>query len=96
MAANSKIALSDCKNHQRKHQKSLPKHPAMQLLWEELKQTLQPETHNSPAILYVSVHLSGSGKILAENHPSVCEDAQSKAKRAHPKSSTYGWGFISM
>lgn len=96
MAANPKVALSDPKIHQSKHKKIFPKHPDMQLLWNELKQTLQLETHNSPAILYLSIHLSRFGKILAENHPSVCEDAQSKTKGAYPKSSTYGWGFISM
>lgn len=96
MAANPKVAPSDPKKHQSKLQKSLPKHPAIQLLWKELKKTLQPETHNLPAILYLSLHLSRSGKILAENHPPVCEDAQSKIKGAYPKSSTYGWGFISM
>lgn len=96
MAVNPKVALSDPKKHQSKHHKSLPKHPAMQLLWKELKLTLQPETHNSPAILYLSIRLSRRGKILEENHFFACEDAQSKTKGAYPKNFTYGWGFISM
>lgn len=57
MAANPKADQSEPKIHQSKHQKNLPKNPAMQPLWKELKQTLEPETHDSPAILYQSIYL---------------------------------------
>lgn len=89
MAANSKAALSDHK----KIPEEAPEKPPKTLCYAA---TVRGVKANTTAHQPSFVHLSRSRKILAENHPSVCEDAQSQTKRAHPKSSTYGWGFISM